>query len=112
MQTIQAFNLSIQFDGDGGTDAAQQVKEAIELINLTLQREPYGLAAQIFYDPKGIEISETSDGEQVEQECKRCGSELNIDGFCEDETCPFNDCGQSDDAGWEGHPESDIKLND
>ena len=23
--------------------------------------------------------------------CRKCGSPLNIDGFCEDETCPFSD---------------------
>lgn len=38
-------------------------------------------------------------------ECKRCGSNIDQLGNCEDETCPFSDCQQSDPQGWIGHPQ-------
>lgn len=39
--------------------------------------------------------------------CARCGSNLNYDGMCSDETCPFSDYGQNNPKGWTGHPEYD-----
>jgi len=38
--------------------------------------------------------------------CARCGSNV-TNGRCEDVTCPFSDCDQSDPRGWAGHPEMD-----
>jgi hypothetical protein len=47
MKVITVHRLSLQFDANqithGGNE--QQVREAVELINLTLQREPFGLGA-------------------------------------------------------------------
>lgn len=39
-----------------------------------------------------------------ENECARCGSELNDNGLCTDETCPFDSVPQDDERGWIGHP--------
>jgi hypothetical protein len=47
MKVITVHRLSLQFDANqithGGNE--QQVREAVELINLTLQRGPFGLGA-------------------------------------------------------------------
>lgn len=40
-------------------------------------------------------------------ECQRCGSDLDTDLRCTDETCPFSDTDQDDERGWAGHPERD-----
>ena len=58
MKTITVRRLDLQFDADQITQglSTQQVYEAIELINLTLQREPYGLAAQLIIHRDEIEI--------------------------------------------------------
>lgn len=46
-------------------------------------------------------------GEGEHGECGRCGCDLDEDGFCTDETCPFSDYGQDDPRGWSGHPDRD-----
>ncbi len=38
------------------------------------------------------------------QACARCGTDLDDDGECKAETCPFSKCEQDDAAGWAGHP--------
>lgn len=37
--------------------------------------------------------------------CVRCGSILQDNGRCSDETCPFEDVRQDDEQGWIGHPD-------
>lgn len=44
--------------------------------------------------------------------CQRCGSDLDAQGHCTDETCPFSDCAQSDPKGWEGHPDPLVTIHD
>ena len=52
LRAITIRNLSIQFDADQNTTGSdmEQARQAIELINGVLQREPFGLAAQIMPD--------------------------------------------------------------
>ncbi|HPY31859.1 MAG TPA: hypothetical protein PLT00_12870 [Verrucomicrobiota bacterium] len=61
MTTITVHRLDLQFDADQITQgpAAAQVDQALQLINLALQREPFGLGAQLFVPRDEIEI-ETS----------------------------------------------------
>lgn len=49
MRVLNMAGLSLQCDADQMTqgDALAQARQALDLINLTLQREPYGLGAQI-----------------------------------------------------------------
>ena len=58
MKSITIHRLSLQFDAGqithGGNDC--QARQAVELINLTLQREPFGLGAQLIVHPDEIEI--------------------------------------------------------
>ena len=58
MKTITIRRLDLQFDADqitrGSTE--QQARQALELINLTLQREPFGLGAQLYAHPDEIEV--------------------------------------------------------
>ena len=58
MKTITIRRLDLQFDADqitrGSTE--QQARQALELINLTLQREPFCLGAQLFAHPDEIEV--------------------------------------------------------
>lgn len=58
MKTITVRRLDLQFDAGQIThgSSAQQVDQAIELINLTLQREPFGLGAQLIVHRDEIEI--------------------------------------------------------
>jgi len=46
MKTITIKNLVLQVDGKG-ENPVQEAQEAIDAINLALQREPHGLGAQI-----------------------------------------------------------------
>lgn len=50
MRVINAGPFILQFDADEITDgsAKEQVNRAIELVNFVLQREPYGLGAQLY----------------------------------------------------------------
>ena len=58
MKTITVRRLDLQFDADQMTrgPAAVQVDRAIEPINLTLQREPFGLGAHLFVHRDEVEI--------------------------------------------------------
>ena len=58
MTTITLRRLDLQFDADQIThgSAEQQARQALDLINLALQREPFGLGAQLYAHPDGIEV--------------------------------------------------------
>ena len=58
MKTITIRRLDLQFDAGQITHGSteQQARQALELINLTLQREPFGLGAQLFAHPDEIEV--------------------------------------------------------
>ncbi len=55
MRSITVYNLTLQFDGDN-TDPVVQARNAVDQINGVLQRQPYGLGAQIL--TVGSEIKE------------------------------------------------------
>lgn len=68
MKTIQIKNLVIQFDSNSESEESvkEQVQSAIDQINGVLQREPYGLGAQILssgLDDSDIEVIEQEDEE-------------------------------------------------
>ena len=58
MKVITVHRVSLQFDANQITHGnnEQQVREAVDLINLTLQREPFGLGAQLIVHRDEIEI--------------------------------------------------------
>ena len=58
MTTITIRRLDLQFDAGQITQgsAEQQARQALDLINQNLQREPFGLGAQLFAHPDEIEI--------------------------------------------------------
>jgi hypothetical protein len=58
MKTIAIRRLDLQFDADQITrgSADQQAQQAVDLINLALQREPFGLGAQLDAHPDEIEV--------------------------------------------------------
>jgi hypothetical protein len=58
MRTITVHRLVLQFDADQITkgNRQQQTHQAIDLINLVLQREPFGLGAQLIAHPDEIEV--------------------------------------------------------
>ena len=58
MKVITVRRVDLQFDANQITHGKkeQQAREAIELVNLTLQREPFGLGAQLIVHPDEIEI--------------------------------------------------------
>ena len=58
MKVITIHRVEVQFDADQITKgtAEQQADQAIEQINLTLQREPFGLGAQLIVHRDEIEV--------------------------------------------------------
>ena len=58
MKTITIRRLDLQFDANQVTKGSteQQARQALELINLALQREPFGLGAQLFAHRDEIEV--------------------------------------------------------
>jgi hypothetical protein len=58
MKVIIIRRVDLQFDADQIThgDPEQQANQAIDVINLTLQREPFGLGAQLIIHRDEIEI--------------------------------------------------------
>lgn len=61
MKSITVYSLTLQFDGNSNESDVVQARKAVDLINLTLQREPYGLGAQIL--TVGNEIKEVQSEE-------------------------------------------------
>jgi len=58
MKAITIHRVEVQFDADQVTHgtAEQQADQAIEQINLTLQRQPFGLGAQLIVHRDEIEV--------------------------------------------------------
>ena len=58
MKTITIRRLDLQFDANQVTKGSteQQARQALELINLTLQRQPFGLGAQLLAHRDEIEV--------------------------------------------------------
>jgi hypothetical protein len=58
MKAITIRRVDVQFDADQITQGTpeRQADQAIELINLTLQREPFGLGAQLIVHRDEIEV--------------------------------------------------------
>ena len=58
MKAITIHRVEVQFDADQITHgtAEQQASEAVDLINLVLQREPFGLGAQLIVHRDEIEV--------------------------------------------------------
>ena len=58
MKVITIHRLSLQFDAGQITHGNRddQARQAVELINLILQREPFGLGAQLIVHRDEIEI--------------------------------------------------------
>lgn len=58
MKSITLRRLDLQFDAGQITHGPpeQQARQAVNLINLVLQREPFGLGAQLYAHPDEIEV--------------------------------------------------------
>ena len=58
MKVITIRRLDLQFDAGQITHGTpeQQARQAVDLINLSLQREPFGLGAQLFTHRDEIEV--------------------------------------------------------
>lgn len=52
MHKCNLYDVLVQFDTE--LTSKEAILEAVELINLALQREPYNLAAQIFINPDSL----------------------------------------------------------
>ena len=67
MKTITIHRLSLQFDASQVTQGkdAEQAMEAVGLINQVLQRQPYGLAAQLIATPDEAEVSSDDEREEA-----------------------------------------------
>jgi hypothetical protein len=62
MKIITIHRLSLQFDAGQVTHGGntEQARQAVLLINRTLQREPFGLGAQLFDHPDEVEVESRS----------------------------------------------------
>ena len=65
MKSVTIHRLSLQFDADQITQGSnqEQAKQAVDLINGVLQREPFGLGAQLFATPDEIEVESAGEDE-------------------------------------------------
>jgi hypothetical protein len=70
MKSIIIHRLSLQFDADQITHGrpGEQAVQAVALINAVLQREPFGLAAQLIATRDEIEVESATD-----DHCEACG---------------------------------------
>jgi len=64
MKVITIRRLDLQFDAGQVTHGSPeaQARQALDLLNRTLQREPFGLGAQLYAHPDEIEV-ESREGE-------------------------------------------------
>jgi len=69
MNSITIHRLSLQFDGGQITHGTteEQAAQAIDLINQVLQREPFGVAAQLIATQDEIEVESAT-----EPPCEAC----------------------------------------
>ena len=67
MKVITIHRLSLQFDAGQITHGSDdtQARQAVEAINEILQRQPFGLNAQIYLHPDEVEI-ESSETEPAD----------------------------------------------
>jgi hypothetical protein len=65
MKTITIHRLALQFDAGQLTlgTAEDQARQAVELINSVLNREPFGLGAQLIATPDEIEVESNEQDE-------------------------------------------------
>jgi hypothetical protein len=63
MKIITIHRLSLQFDAGQITRGTpeQQGRQAVELINLVLQKEPFGLGAQLIATPDETDVEVSGD---------------------------------------------------
>jgi hypothetical protein len=68
MKVITIHRLSLQFDADQITHGGDvvQARQAVDLVNMVLQRQPIGLSAQLIATPDEIEVSsDIQEGEEA-----------------------------------------------
>jgi len=65
MKVITIRRLDLQFDASQVThgSAEAQARQALDLLNRTLQREPCGLGAQLYAHPDEIEVESKNAGD-------------------------------------------------
>ena len=65
MKAITIHRLTLQFDADQITNGSDvdQAGQAVDLINCVLQREPFGLGAQLIDTPDEIGVQSNQDRE-------------------------------------------------
>jgi len=65
MKVITIRRLDLQFDASQVThgSAEAQARQALDLLNRTLQREPFGLGAQLYAHPDEIEVESKNAGD-------------------------------------------------
>ena len=65
MKSIIVHRLSLQFDAGQITQGSneEQAKQAVDLVNRVLQREPFGLGAQLIATPDEIEVESAGEDE-------------------------------------------------
>jgi len=66
MHVVNLYNVMVQFDSE--KDTKEAILEAVELINAALQREPYGLGAQMFIDYDNLQFEAAEDVEEGEEQ--------------------------------------------
>lgn len=104
MQADQNFQEPLALVAEGSTDfkmvspRQSSVYVTVENISVYIKRDDEGVSVDLF--PLGREMEESMAGtwatyDEARQSCDKCGSLLNDEGYCTDETCPFHDWPQS-----------------
>jgi hypothetical protein len=100
MKSITIHRLSLQFDADQITNGRsdQQAEQAVDLINKVLQREPFGLSAQLIATRDEIEVDAS-----ICEACQgngwlQCNTGNDQSPQCEIQRCDACETYDSDDA--------------
>jgi len=64
MFVVNLRNAMVQFDSED--DSREAVLMAVECINLALQRDPYGLGAQVFVDYENLQFEAVENVDEEE----------------------------------------------
>ena len=66
MRAITIHRITLQFDADQITHGSgeDQARQAVDLINGVLQREPFGLCAQLIATPDEIDVESNKEVEE------------------------------------------------
>ena len=94
--------LTVDNNG-GGAWFLEEAKKEAERNKFPMTKHRI-ITMKVPYDRIEAHVAQAPAEVEGTMDCQRCGSEVK-DDRCQDQTCPFSDCDQTNPQGWAGHPE-------